>query len=181
MFTRVLDLQSSFCPWKQQQFFLSWKCSGLSPQICHPSEAPSKQAPTAAATHISIHLPFKCSKTIGFFWIRIRVPSRWENVEPCKEKTEEKKSDAAVLYCRDGETLLTTTSWNQKMLTLWGDQDSTMERGANGAKNALQCLWGSLQVWPSLPRVPTCCKSNVCSVIALQLPQEGHRDEKEGC
>uniref|UniRef100_A0A2P2LDN5 Uncharacterized protein n=1 Tax=Rhizophora mucronata TaxID=61149 RepID=A0A2P2LDN5_RHIMU len=55
-----------------------------------------------------------------------------------------------------------------------------MERRADGAKNAMQCLWGSLPVWPSPSRVSPCCQPYIYSIIALQLSQESCRDEKEG-
>lgn len=66
------------------------------------------------------------------------------------------------------------------MHSLSGDKDSTMERRTIGAKNPLQCLRGSVQIRPPPSRVSTGCQPYLCSIFALQLSQEGVRDEKAG-
>ncbi|KAA8550390.1 hypothetical protein F0562_002074 [Nyssa sinensis] len=49
----------------------------------------------------------------------------------------------------------------------------------NGTKDPLQCVWSSVQVWPSLSRVSSGSESYICSVFTLKLSQEGYRDEKQ--
>lgn len=66
------------------------------------------------------------------------------------------------------------------MHALWGNTDPFMEARTMGTQEPLQRMWDSIQVWPSLPRVPSCCQSYLCCIFALKLPQESLRDEKPG-
>lgn len=65
------------------------------------------------------------------------------------------------------------------MPALRDTEDATVEDGTHGAQDALQCVWGPLQVGSAVPGVQARGEPDFCGEPALEFAQEGARDEGE--
>lgn len=65
------------------------------------------------------------------------------------------------------------------MPALRDTEDPPVEDGAHGAQDALQRVWGPLQVGSAVPGVSARGESDFCCQPALKFTQEGAGDEGE--
>lgn len=65
----------------------------------------------------------------------------------------------------------------EEMQALWDREDAAVEDGAHGPQDALQRVWGPLQVRQAVPGVPAGGEPDVRRGDPLELAQEGDGDE----